>query len=254
MSSLIRFTENEVDLSSMDTPSYIEIASYLIIACGVGLIVVCILGCCTVTCVKRVKCCFFAYITIMIAIVILQCTAAGLAVSYYSSFKNHGQNHMTRTLNQEYVGPFERENPISNTWDTTQASFHCCGVMGQNDFKTLQRWDSSWSSEQATIPVSCCQLTKDEFVIDVSKITKKADIEEKLKDPTCPVTGHQSNFRGCFEAVLENILSIRKWLIGTSMALALLELITIIATGCLFPRMQDVRDEGRPLSNTGRNM
>ena len=56
---LLRLPEDGNDLSKGDVVSYLEIASILSLCCSVGLFIVSIMGCCTATCVRDIKGCYY---------------------------------------------------------------------------------------------------------------------------------------------------------------------------------------------------
>ncbi|XP_041371022.1 tetraspanin-9-like isoform X2 [Gigantopelta aegis] len=196
------------------------------------------MGCCTAKCVSNTKGCFYAYIALMIIIVGVQCATVGLAIHYKSSFKEHGEDYMTKTLTAGYVGPFKEDSDISMAWDAAQILLRCCAVSGQDDYRMLSRWDTRWKTETAVIPSSCCKITSIKKTMEMIFKDMAKDIMEFLKDPTCPVSRSESHTKGCFDAITEAINQYVLCVIAVGVALIVLELIAMAASCFLFPKVQ----------------
>ncbi|XP_041368840.1 tetraspanin-18-like [Gigantopelta aegis] len=221
-----------------DNASFLEIAAYLTIGCGVFLFVVSIMGCCTATCVTESRGCFYSYIALMMIIVAVQCGAVAVAIHYKSSFKEKGEDSMTKAITEGYLGPFKTDSEISTAWNAAQILLQCCGVSGQDDYSTMGQWDTPWKIENAKIPFSCCKINSIEKAMELITMKEVHIIKDFLKDPNCPVSRTDSHTEGCFAALTNRINQFVAYLIVVGVALAVVELFSMIAACFLFPKVK----------------
>jgi len=128
-------------------------AGGIIIAVGLLVTIVGILGCCGA--IRQKPACLDWFMALLIIFVILQIVATILAGVFHTQITNTLTETMNKTVQSKYGS--NESTLVTASWDIIQYEFECCGVDSYRDWI----W-SQWRSKQADnveVPDTCCKLT-----------------------------------------------------------------------------------------------
>ncbi|XP_041371102.1 tetraspanin-1-like isoform X2 [Gigantopelta aegis] len=194
--NMFRISEDIEDVDVLEQPSFLEISIIIMLAYGLCLYFVSIIGIAAAF-TTRVTACFFTYISVLSIAVILQVVAIALVAVYNTMFEKNAEKFWTATLKSVYIGPYDRQETASKVWDSTQAWIGCCGVHGQKDFKHHNGWDRSWVDPKtsrkttANLPVTCCRMKSS--APDITALITPQAFADHLVRSDCPVSKLKSS-------------------------------------------------------------
>lgn len=121
----------------------------------------------------------------------------------------------------KYYAPPEKEDAVTLVWNHIMAQMSCCGVNNYKDFDESPKWLDRLN--RTTVPIACCKLKGDGslFIPD---------------DPHCPnsPTDYNSYYnKGCYQAIIEWIMSHTDIVIGVAIGVGLIQLLGIFLAFCL---------------------
>ncbi|XP_019880713.1 tetraspanin-18 [Aethina tumida] len=204
------------DIQQFTQPGVIEQVSYVMIAIGGFMFIVSFLGYCGA--LRESQCMLTTYGILLLVILILEITAAGLAIGYKSKAEEETKNLLKTTISKYYTGS-ESGNAVTLSWDHLQAGLQCCGV---DDYTDYQK-NEIFAREGKVIPESCCVLEGD-------------PLKFKPLASTCTTSPNDVNSyykKGCFQTVVNLIMSNLNIVIFTCVGLGLIEIIGIFFAFCL---------------------
>jgi len=127
----------------------LKVAAYLFVAVGCFSIIVGFLGCCGA--IRESPCMLYAYICFLLILLLVEVTAAILAIVYRSQVEKGIKN----TLNSYIKEDYDREKLITSAIDRLQFEQSCCGVDGAQDWET-SHWKTNNRNSGDAVPDSCC--------------------------------------------------------------------------------------------------
>ncbi|CAM9990549.1 tetraspanin-3 [Lampetra fluviatilis] len=128
---------------------YALLAPLVVVAVGIFLFVVGIVGCCAT--VRESKCGLSTFFILLLVIFSLEVVAALLGYAYRGQVKDKVEGTISQVF-EEYNGT--DSNTASRAIDYVQRQLKCCGVKNYSDWK-----DRPWFNRTAnnSVPVSCCR-------------------------------------------------------------------------------------------------
>uniref|UniRef100_S4RH37 Tetraspanin-3 n=1 Tax=Petromyzon marinus TaxID=7757 RepID=S4RH37_PETMA len=128
---------------------YVLLAPLVVVAVGIFLFVVGIVGCCAT--VRESKCGLSTFFILLLMIFSLEVVAALLGYAYRGQVKDKVERTISQVFN-EYNGT--DSNTASRAIDYVQHQLKCCGVKNYLDWK-----DRPWFNHTGnnSVPISCCR-------------------------------------------------------------------------------------------------
>lgn len=217
--SFIRFvtkiSEDET-LHQFSQPTVIEQAAWILIGAGAFIFVISCLGYCGAA--QESYCMLGTYAILVVCILVLEITAAGLAANYKQEADVSTRQFLKTSIRNYYAGP-DKKDAVTLMWDYLMAQFSCCGVDDYNDFRLSEKW----ASQGQAMPTACCVLV--------------GDIKHfRPLDPGCPNRPSASNSyydQGCYKALLAWIQTHLNVVIAVCVTLAAVQVLGIIFACCL---------------------
>lgn len=120
---------------------------------------------------------------------------------------------------KDYYASADKADFITLSWNHLQAGLQCCGVDNYRDFEE----SAKWSAGDKKIPESCCVLRGD-------------PLQFTPLDQSCTTNPSEANsyyMKGCYQAVINWVMSHTNIVIGVGVGLALVELLGIFLAFCL---------------------
>ncbi|XP_071154415.1 CD63 antigen-like [Mytilus edulis] len=226
-------TEGAVD--SVDTPSLLESAAYVLIATGAFVVFISFVGCCG-ACLKS-KCLLRIYVVVIGLMLLLEIAAVVLVIVYKDKLETYAKDNLSTMLNDNYIGPYSTSNAISLAFDLAQIVFKCCGVVNQTEYASINTWNTTYAYDSgggvyvtatATIPVTCCQFNnEDAFPDDMTTFLNS------IVDNQCPVTQAGAHTTGCYDALKDEFNKYFSILIGIASGIAGLQVFGFLSACCL---------------------
>lgn len=212
--ALLKMVESE-HLQQFTQPAVIEQMAYVLIVCGAVMFLLSFLGYCGA--IRESQCLLTTYGVFMIIILIAEVTVGGLAAGYKDRAKSETKTFLQSTITK-YYSSAEHTDAVTLMWNHLMAQMSCCGVNDFNDFETSPAWHTNKGNR--TIPEACCKLA--------DKTTFRPE------DPNCPITRNNSfQDMGCYEAVIDWILSNKNIVIGVGIGVGIIQLLAIFLAFCL---------------------
>jgi len=215
--ALLKMVENE-NVEQFTQPAVIEQMAYVLIACGALMFFLSFLGYCGA--IRESQCMLTTYAILMILIIVAQITLGGLAAAYKDKARVETKNYLQSTFTR-YYSTSQRTDAVSLMWNHLMIEMKCCGVNDYNDFSQSDSWNLNRGNK--TIPEACChQLTRDG--------------ESRPRDDTCTTSPSETNSfykTGCYEALVNWMLSNRNLIIMVTIGIGIIELLLIFFTCCL---------------------
>ncbi|XP_055376889.1 tetraspanin-18 isoform X2 [Condylostylus longicornis] len=223
--SLLKMVESE-HIKQFTQPAVIEQLAYVLIICGAIMFILSFLGYCGA--IRESRCLLTTYGIFMIIILIAEISVAGLAFGYKERAKSETKTFLQTTISK-YYSSTEHTDAVTLVWNNIMAQRHCCGVNDYRDFEYSKGWQTY--KENRTVPDACCVLK------DMIKIIPE--------DPKCPTSPHSDNSyfqKGCYDAVVEWLLSNRIIIIAVALGVAIVQLLAIFLAFCLCKAISKYRE------------
>uniref|UniRef100_A0A1B0D3H1 Uncharacterized protein n=2 Tax=Phlebotomus papatasi TaxID=29031 RepID=A0A1B0D3H1_PHLPP len=155
----------------------------------------------------------------MILILVAEICVGSIAAAYKDRTKAETKTFLQSTITR-YYSTKEHTDAVTLMWNHIMAQMSCCGVNDYKDFSSSENWMRDRGNR--TIPEACCMLTDKSLL--------------ELRDPNCPYSPSENNSyykKGCYETVLEWILSHQTLIIGVGIGIGLIQLLAIFLAFCL---------------------
>ena len=136
-------------LGTSDEINILDSAGFIMIAVGVLLTVVYLIGCCG-ACTKN-PCMLYTF-SILLSLIILAEIGFGIALFMFGD-KASGIIKTVMKESQEKFNSNTNDTIVVIGWNEIQTNFKCCGVDEYED------WKNHTTSADAFVPVSCCNKT-----------------------------------------------------------------------------------------------
>ncbi|XP_070184933.1 tetraspanin-18-like isoform X1 [Littorina saxatilis] len=206
----------------------LQSGAIVLIVGGSFLLIMGFLGCCGA--VKEVKCLLATYAAIVILIIIVQVTAAGLAIAFRGRISDKLKDGLKKGIIENYDGNLTSGNTFSRAWDFAQVNFECCGVTNATVDFVNSKWYNTTRTTSQKVPKTCCALNNKDKVLDDNE-------EPDLVDNGCPSKAvGDSNLntnKPCYSSVEDWIKNRAAIIIGIALGIVFIEvsqLTLVIAT------------------------
>lgn len=143
------------------------------------------------------KCLLISYLTVIIAIMILEITAGTLGYFFRHTIKETLRQELLDGVKYKYS--LNDTNGIASTWNQVQNTFNCCGVDHYQDWHHISAWP-----EKEWVPESCCISPN---------ISEVATDSTEINNSTAPICGRDPDHdteryksHGCFPKIRHWIL------------------------------------------------
>lgn len=202
--------EKWVFIQLMPSATY-EVTTWLLVCTGCLSVLTALLGYTAIAYESRV---LLATYTILLVIIFIFESVIGL-LSYV--YQEQIDSDLEDSLKETFILTYNSNKENTEAVDRIQSQYSCCGSSGYSDWS-----DSPWhsSSPGQAVPDSCC----------------------KTVSPGCGVRDHPSNiaYTGCIHRFSAS-LSLHLVLVGTtSLGIALLQVLGISLTSCLFSTINKI--------------
>ncbi|XP_052062641.1 tetraspanin-1-like [Mytilus californianus] len=179
---------------------------------GSFILVIASVGACGACCNK--KCLLYSYVAAMGVILVIEIALVVVCVLKWDWVESQLKSALKLSINDQYAGSTATDS-ISVAWNYAFVTFHCCGVFNSTDLSSAKKWNST-----NKIPSTCCIVT--------GSFPDQSD----PTDPSCPTqptTGNSHAHKGCYEHILDLILQYNDYILGISVAIATLQIFTLVA-------------------------
>lgn len=196
--------------------------SYVLMAVGGAMFILSILGYCGA--LRESRCLLGFYGFLLILILILEITAAGMAYFYKDKAEDEVRTLLKTTITSYYSPDNAQENPQTQFLNLIMIKMHCCGVDNYDDFKDSPRFNQSGY----VVPPACC------FFQDING-------NKTLLDPDCPKSPKPENsyfMTGCYETIMQQIKDHMDIVIYVVVGLVVIELLSTFLAFCLCKSLQ----------------
>ncbi|ESP00260.1 hypothetical protein LOTGIDRAFT_238638 [Lottia gigantea] len=227
-SSLMYITRAATNNKSINIPSLIESAAYLLIGGGAIIFVIAFFG--FFGAIKKIKCFLFLYAIFILVILCLEVSAAILAIVFKSTFDMYAKKYLTKALTDQYVGPYIATDSLSLAFDYAQVKFKCCGIHNSSDYSTFSTWNTTWTQSStgtqgtAIIPFTCCISSSPD-----SYPTEMNTFINGMADDNCPVSQASAYTDGCYDALWTFFKTYLYVTLGIGITVAVLEFIGLVS-------------------------
>lgn len=228
--SFLAFTkivENQAqvpEFQQFSQPTVIAQLSYILVAAGAFVFIVSFLGYCGA--LRESRCLLTLYGIMLVLILLLEVTAAGLALTYKGKAEEETRKFLQATI-KDYYRPDRSpdSDAITLMWNYLMAQMSCCGVDNYLDFKLSERFKENSTQE---VPAACCVLEG-----DIKKFTPKF--------PNCtqnPSAANSYYMTGCYKTVLNWAMDHINVVIYVILGVILVELFSTFLAFCLCKSLQ----------------
>lgn len=212
----------ESDYISLLSSSFYSASAYLLMAAGAIVILTGLIGGCAT--LKEIKSLLIVFLILLFSIFLLEIIAGVLAfVKYQECFPfchqldEELQQNLKQSMQQKYQQP--GQDSVTQAVDRLQQELKCCGSNSSADWA-----DSAWiqdNSNELLVPDSCC----------------------KTPEELCGRRDHPSNIYrvegGCIKK-LETFILKQLYILGAlGVGIALLQLLGMMFTCCLYKALND---------------
>lgn len=218
--------DSDGKLAEFNGVGLLQSGAIVLIVGGACLLLLGFLGCCGA--VKEVRCLLATYAAIVIVIIIIQLTAAGLAIAFKGRIEDYLKEGLKKGLVLNYDGTRNSTNAFSRAFDFAQVYFECCGVDGASDFANATKWKDNYPTD--TVPRTCCELRNRDAFFDDNII--------ELKIQTCPTTaagtGNPNTSTPCYSKIEDWIKTRAAIIIGIAFGIIFIEILAVVFACCLY--------------------
>ncbi|XP_037953236.1 tetraspanin-18 isoform X2 [Teleopsis dalmanni] len=214
---LLKLVEGK-HINDFTQPQVIEQMAYVLIAIGGIMFVLSFLGYCGA--IRESRCFLMTYGVLLIMLLVAEIVAGGLAAFYKETARNETKNFLETTITNYYKSS-DNPDAVTHMWNQMMSNFACCGVNDYRDFEKSQSWMERRGNH--TIPEACCILK------DVSNYIPR--------DDDCVTNPNENNSfykNGCYDVMVDWIISHREIIIGVLAVVAIIHIIGIILALSLY--------------------
>ncbi|CAC5415173.1 TSPAN18 [Mytilus coruscus] len=221
------------DAENYDVTSLLRTGAVVLIVGGVFALIVGFLGCCGAW--KMHKLMLQIYAGIIIIILIIELTAAIIAIVFTSDVTSKLKPILLERINASYDGKLNTGDAFTLGVNFAQVKFDCCGVNNYTDFDGATKWNKTLSDGgTARIPVTCCKITnKDSFYDNPSSAAFDKNCQ---KTPT----NVNSNWeKSCYSSIYDYAKDNAALVIGVGITIVIVQVLCIFFACCLIRAMKD---------------
>jgi len=204
--------------------------TYVLIAAGVLVLLVGVVGCCGV--LKENRCALLTFCFLLLGIFLLEACSGIMAYMYSDQI----QTELTQNLNRTFADRYGIDDTITKATTQLHREFHCCGAINYQDW-TKSKWYQTVNKPPAVrepgapppeltlVPQFCC----------------------KSETSGCGRRDHPSNIytEGCIEALTEEIRDHEIILGAIALGLSTVQLFGMVLSCCLYVKLKDFEDYKR---------
>lgn len=227
--------------------------AFLMIICGVVLLLVALFGCFSTVKMKRMLVMIY-FIAVLITFVLL--IGAGImAAVFQGEIKTTMLDSMKLTLRNHYGKDDSESQSVTRSWDTTQTLLRCCAV----EDRGYRLYRESWfymrqielgvvRGELAYVPQTCCVFSERyNSYLNV----KSCQTASHMAPGSDIDTGNNPNmyYTGCYQAAVEFVKGNAEILIGMGFGFACILLCGMVFSVLLYRR---ITYDFRPVSTRER--
>jgi tetraspanin-18 len=218
--SIIPGAGNPTNPVSEEFVELIQPAGIILLAVGLFILAISILGYCGLTCYIVV---LKVYVAVLLVILVIEVVV--VAILFSGVFNEEIQTEMKKIIRKHYGG-LEDKSLYSVIPNLLMIKFHCCGVDDYMDFDNATNWNRTTmikvngQDQVVTLvtPIACCETNGSFPNVDV--------LDEHCATQPNNVT---SNYMiGCWDAISDEIANVRTAIILISVAVMLVQLAFII--------------------------
>ena len=185
-------------MKQLDLTELLGSLAIILIAFGVALLALVIVGYCGTCCMSR--CLLITYSLILIILVLAQITGLVLLFASRDTLSDHIKVPLKDSL-KDYKGD-QAVDIISVAWNAVMLQVSCCGVDSYKDFSVATGWKTYQASGGTSIsidtPVVCCKET--------ARANLGTSAAVSAMCAKTPLDATKSNFEtGCYDAVWAEI-------------------------------------------------
>lgn len=234
---------------------HISASCIILIFCGSFVLVMAILGLCN-ACMPNINAAvLLVYVVLMLLVALLSIAAAIMAMVYrYTWYIDELRLKMRDVLQQKYGTNKSDSAFATQTWDTVQQYWYCCGVEDnswgiyrQSDWYNSQPGDPGTKEYTAKmVPESCCVKNQYGHFVNLQKC------QNWQLGPPNKQSGMDTNeavfYKGCFtigRGILEDVGS---GVIGLGIALGVVMILAVLAAFALYCGIRNNKSYSMPAS------
>lgn len=193
------------------------------------------LGCCGA--IKGFRFLHVLYAFIIGAIIVAEIAIIIAFIAYQNKFRTELVSKLQQSITKYYVGPpinNSTANSVSVSWDFIQFNLDCCGAVGASDFLHADNWnptDPYNPSQNLTVPFTCCPINAAKSWTSLPTDFSSAE--------NCAVTGNNSSAVGCYDRLVDILVSYKKKAIIGAVVVGVIEILAFIFAISLYCRKED---------------
>ncbi|XP_024080777.1 mucin-3A-like isoform X2 [Cimex lectularius] len=189
--------------------------AYILIIAGAIIFFIGIIGYCAA--LRESRCLLGFYGVLILIVLILEITAAGLSYVYKDRVEEEIQDFMMKTI-KDYDPDMNHTvaGDVSRAWDVLMLDMECCGVTNYTDFQLSEKFKNSGLK----VPRSCCKT---------ANVSNKAD----LKCMHNPDVTNANIVKGCYDAVIDELKLNYTAVIYIVIAIVLIQFLLTLLSFCL---------------------
>jgi len=228
-------------MSTTALPEYLKQAlqiseiSYILMAAGVTIFVLSLLGYCGA--LKESRCLLGFYGFLLVVILLLEITACGFAFFYKDKADIEVKKFLTDTISKydPLLGndTVSDDSPPTVIWNGLMLKLKCCGVESYTDFQESQKFKDSGLQ----VPLTCCAVNEEVF---------KYNGSISLLDPNCTRDPKMENSyykTGCYDRMMKLIANHMNIVIYCILSIVGIELLAIFFAFCLCKSLGSYDDD-----------
>lgn len=181
-------------------------AAYVLMICGVVILILGFLGCCGA--IRESRCLLGTFFALVLLIFIILLAGAILAFVFKDSVTSFLKDSMDISLKEKYGVAGEEGN--TDAWNAAQENFKCCGLIGDDQSGTswLAWKTSAWGNMQVAngtgvlVPASCCKKSNITTYTDQDKCQGKTVVAGAPPTTNPPTAENPDMYStGCYDAI-----------------------------------------------------
>lgn len=205
------------ELENYTQPEMTTAIAYVLMAVGGSMFILSILGYCGA--LRESRCLLGFYGVLLVIILILEVTAAGLAFVYKDRAEDEVRNVLRATIKDTYTEEPTKDNAPALFLNLLMAKMHCCGVDNYTDFHA----SATFVATGHKVPVYCC-------------VFRDENGNKTLIDPDCPKNPSPQNsyyLTGCYQTIMNQVKEHMNIVIYGIVGLVAVELLSTFFAFCL---------------------
>lgn len=201
-------------LEQLTQPEVVAHISYALMAAGGIIFILSLLGYCGA--LRESRCLLGFYGFLLVVILVLEITAAGLAYAYMDKAETEVKTFLKDTIENYYTTEKGNENGPTLVWNYLMTEMSCCGVDNYTDFYI----SDSFKQTGKKVPEACCKMTSNTTLLD--------------RDcPKSPKIENSFMFTGCYNTIMDRIQEHMNIVIYVVIGIIIVELLSTFLAFCL---------------------